>query len=250
MRKTVGTLAMLALVASTAQAQIAPSGVWNTMANPPGVTFGGTGINTPMMQRSLTGVDLYLAATPRGAGGNPAVTNNGAGTFYAQPGPDQSLTPVAGYAQWNWNFAVLGAGSENYKYALFYDLNSAMGTSQAGLYRTAFFNVANNSTAAQNSWNNGMGFLSTGTGFPAGWLAPTLPPTFNSNAGGEFTYVLAAYRLNGTDYSLASNNADLAGYVSMNVNVVPEPSTYLLMGAGLAGVLFAARRRRNRATIA
>ncbi len=248
MRKTVCTLAMLALVASTAQAQIAPSGVWNTTGNPPGVTFGGTGINTPMMQRSLPGVDLYLAVTPRGAGGNPAVTNNGAGTFYAQFGQDQSLTPVAGYAKWNWNFAVLGAGSANYKYALFYDLNNAAGTSQADLYRTAFFNVANNSTAAQNSWNNGMGFLSTGAGFPAGWLAPTPPPAFVLNTAFEFTYVLAAYNLNATDYSLASSNPDLAGYVS--INVVPEPSTYVLMGAGLAGLFFAARRRRKGATIA
>jgi len=250
MKKLVGTAALMVLVASAAQAQIAPNGTW-TAVPAPGVTYNSTAVTPPTMQTivPVTGggnVGLYLAAHARG-NGNIAVTDNGAGTYYSVGGPDQSVAPpaVPGYAIWNWDFAVLGPNSGAYKYMLFYDLDGTLGTTQNKLFRSAFFTVADAATTAgsQGSFNNGMAFLSGGARDD---LSPL--PTFDPNAMGEYTYVLAAYDLTTEDYNL-TNNSTLRGYVSMNVNVVPEPSTYLLMGSGLVGVLFAARRRRNSVTV-
>jgi hypothetical protein len=46
-------------------------------------------------------------------------------------------------------------------------------------------------------------------------------------------------------YYWDENNFDNSGFVTANINAIPEPSTYALMALGLAGVGFAARRRRD-----
>ncbi len=212
------------LLAVPAVAQIAPAGTFGSL---PGATFGGTGIpNNAVMIGGTGGVTLGLTATARCAMSvcGPTVGNNAAGTYYAQTG---TLTgSPANWASWNWNFYIGGATAGNYNYKLLYDFDPAIGTTMVSLGSL----VGN--AAGQNSWNLGMGFLAT-SGGPI--TAPTFSP-FNPNVGGEYTFALLQFDQTGSEVSRVAMNVDVAA--------VPEPSTWLLMASGLAGVGMFARRRR------
>ena len=112
------------LGASIAQAQITPSGTFQPL--PGDVNFSGSGIPGPVMGTTLgNGVRLYLGASQRF--GNPALGNNGAGTYYASAGGDV-LNAQPTFAQWNFNFFIGGDANTSpldgfgaYDYRLFYD---------------------------------------------------------------------------------------------------------------------------------
>ena len=62
------------------------------------------------------------------------------------------------------------------------------------------------------------------------------PINFNPNATGLYTF----------DLSLLDVNNVSLGNVAIQVNAVPEPSTWAMMILGFAGLAFITRRRKNR----
>jgi hypothetical protein len=83
---------------------------------------------------------------------------------------------------------------------------------------------------AQNSWN--MEFFNEGAF-----------SSFDPNANGTYTFTLTAF--DGNQQRLAQTSIDII--VGTGANQVPEPATLGLMGIGLAGLGFAARRKRKAA---
>lgn len=196
----------------------------------PLATFGGSGIpNTAVaFNNCVGGLSLNLTAHQRYD--NPALTNNGAGVFSAQAGQDANTTaPVAGYAKWNFAYDIMGTSSGAYTYRLYFDNNPATGNALDGyLDIPGAFSIGN-----ANSLNLGMGVLNLGLLGPA----PVFQP-FNMNAAGEYGFNLVAYNSNMSEVARTSI------LVNTTSSVVPEPSTYALMAAGLAFVGMAARRKK------
>lgn len=200
----------------------------NSFGALPQATFGGTGIPNSAVAISRVGdaadpvVLLGLTAHQRYS--NPALTNDGAGTFYAQPGVDtHAPSPANPYALWNLAFYIGGLDASEYTYTLFYDLDPAAGNAPGGsLDLTPLVGLSGG--LYQDSWNLGMDFF---TGVPA----------FDPASPGEYSFALVAYgagdRVAGTSIRVSVGN----------VNAVPEPGTLALAGLALVG-LAAARRRK------
>jgi hypothetical protein len=241
-RCTLALVACVTVSAVTAEAQITPTGSrFGTLSE---ATFGGTGIpnDAVMVRDNIPGLTMGLTATQRCGTVicNPALTNNGFGRFFASAGADLNPpSPTNPYAIWNWNFFIGGAAATNYNYKLFYDFNSASGNPQASHGTIAVPWAVLSTGPFQNSWNLGMDFLaSPGVGItpPSG--------TFDPDALGEYTFALVAFDKAGVG---GLEFGDEVARVAMAVNVVPEPSTYALMAAGI-GFLGVMSRRRTRMT--
>src|SRR3954462_8248317 len=103
MKRMLIAAALLGWVANVNAAPITPTFTsFGTLAT---ATFGGTGIpNTAVAVTTVVDqgntITLGLTATPRFD--DPAVGNNGAGTFTAQPGSD-AAHGQPGYALWNFD---------------------------------------------------------------------------------------------------------------------------------------------------
>ncbi len=221
------------------QAQpLTPTG---TFGSQPTMTFGGTGIpNDAVMTNSNAGtLGVLVGLTAHQRCGavvcNPALTNDGYGTFYASPGTDLNPpSPANPYATWNFGFYIGGANATQYNYKLFYDFNPAAGNSDYG-------NLGIAPVPTQDSWNLGMDFLSPPSVLPGYVFPPTYAGGFDPNAVGVYNLGLIVYQ-NQLDGSLLE-----VGRSSIQVNVgtpVPEPSSFALLAVGTLGIAGYARRKK------
>ena len=210
------------LNAAPLQAQIVPAG---TPGSHPYMTFGGSGIPThSVMVASGDGVTLGISAAQRFS--NPVVTNNGAGTFFAAAGVDPGSPPGSTYATWNFNWYISSVAAEDaHTFELLIDRDPAAGSAASFLIPSPLLT----SEGFQNSWNLGMEALE----FFGGDF------NFDPTVNGEYGFALVARNVAGAEVARA------AMLVQVGETVVPEPSTYVLMAAGLAGLGVVVRRRRT-----
>jgi hypothetical protein len=226
----------------------------------PVATFGGSGIpNNAVAQTTFNRVTLGLTATPH-FGSSPPVTNNGAGTFFAQAGIDTvNTSPSSPLALWNVGFYI---GQEpgipqNFDYFLQYDFNPATANDESthgfiGIPRALLIPGFG---TYQDSYNLGQNFLAINSVIPF-TLFGVMPPsgatlsTFDPTAPGQYTFKLGAAspaNIGGVVTGLAGGEVFSTSILVVvgGDNPVPTPSEWSLLLLGLASIAAASRRRQR-----
>lgn len=239
-RHLLGAAAAGALLSSAAATPI-----FDTFGPLPEATFGGTGIPNDAVAASrqiIAGdvtITIALSATQRFS--NPALTNDGAGTYFAGTGSNFGGAGQSAFegALWNFNFfiAVEGANGAtptlgDFQFDLFYDFDPAADNTKSELGRidlSAVFAAEglSGSTLSEGSQNLLFGFLATP-------FAPFVFPgsgSFDPDALGEYTI------------GLTVNDPDEFNSETVVIDVVTVPAPAAAGVLGLAGLVGARRRR-------
>jgi hypothetical protein len=199
---------------------ITPSGT--ALGTLSAANFGGSGIpNTAVETTTVAAgqgqITLGLTATQRYS--NPALGNDGFGTFFATAGQNNGLgvPPHSIGPTWNFDYYI---NADNvigtYTYQLIYSDNTTGVSTTLAL------------PAGQDSWNLSMGFLNT----------PLNTIGFNPNAAGVY----------GFELDVLDADKRVVGTTAINVDVASVPdggSTMGLLGFGIVGLMvFNSRRTR------
>jgi hypothetical protein len=241
------TLAFAVLVSPTAKA----TPIYDMFGALPDATFGGMGIPNNEVAVGSQFVDgnvlitIAMSATQRYS--NPALTNDGAGTYFATTGSNtggNNESPTTG-ALWNWNYYMKVEGINgatpvlaDYQIDMYYDFNPGFDTpiGSLGVINVTNVLLANSpaATIAQDSQNLMFGFLASSV--PGFITAPG--GSFDPDAVGEYNFGIQV-----------SKDGWGVETVAMDVQVtggppIPEPGSIVLLGAGVAA-LFVIRRRRR-----
>lgn len=234
------TLAVAAAFTTLAHAASAATAVTPTFQNfneLPNATFGGSGIpNDPAAWSQFTDADtnsvltIGLIATQRFS--NPALGNDGAGTYTATTGSNFGGAGQSSNegALWNFNWYIDVSGSasiEDFNVQVRYDLDAASGNELAdlGTIDIAGLLAGSGSKTNEGSQNLFFGFLASGA---PGVTAPG--GAFDAQATGEYSFAITS---------------DL-GDVAINVNVVPVPAALPLLASAF-GIAALVKRRSRRA---
>jgi hypothetical protein len=225
----------------------------------PEATFGGTGIpnDTVAVSRQTVNVNVPGATVTVGMNAtqrydNPPLTNDGAGTYFAQTGsnikgPDNLLG-----ALWNFNYFIDisggGLGLADFQIDLFYDFDPAFDNDFTdGL--SGFGKIDMSGLIACGTTCFGAGFVTPVNTIQGSenllfeYLAgtPASPyitiPTYGSfdpNAIGEYNFAIQVTK---SGWNIEN--------VAMDVQVVPVPAAVWLFGSGLIGLVGIARRKNS-----
>lgn len=206
-------------------------------------TFGGQGIPndevavSDQFSNGSSLITVAMSATQRYD--NPALTNDGAGTYFAQTGSNIKGPNNLLGALWNFNFYVnIDSTTEtlaDYEITLFYDFDPAFDNGPLGL---GSINITNSilastdpfATKVEGSENLMFSYLATDA---AGFLVAPTYPAFDPNALGEYNFGIQV-----TQAGWSVEN------VRMDVQVVPVPAAVWLFGSGLLGLVGIARRKK------
>ncbi len=220
--------------------------IFDTFGPLDGATFSGTGIPTEEVAVSSQIVDgdvtitIAMSATQRYF--NPALTNNGAGTYLAGTGSNfggPGSTNTTEGALWNFNYYMKVEGTNgatpvlaDYQFDLYYDFNTGFDTPLGSLGKINVTNAllvsAPATTLLEDSQNLKFGSLATAI---PGFVTPPAG-VFDENATGEYNFAI----------TVSSGGFPLET-VAIDVQVVPEPTTLALVAFGICALGF--RRRKS-----
>lgn len=209
-------------------------------------TFGGQGIpndEVAISSQFVNGTDtitVAMSATQRFS--NPALTNDGAGTYFAGPGSNfggAGESTLEG-ALWNFNFYInlestAGNVLADYQIDLYYDFDTGFDTPIGSL---GSINITNsilasadpNAVLIEDSQNLNFAFLASSV--PGFINAPG--GSFDPDALGEYNFAIQV-------------SQPTSGFgvetVAMDVQVVPEPAS-MIMALATGSAICLVRRRR------